>query len=201
MERSKALVLGTGERYYEPESTRLDAELVLAEAGGADSSAFRGARTSGSATRYGHRVRQPPGGAHARAPRHDDAGSRLRPRGEGCAGTRPADRPARPLQRGLRYCRSAGCASARRSRVAYSEIGKIRQQSVVTISLSRRRVRRARARATSRPEVDDLPLAWAIRIRVGTAPHDLGGAPEVTGRTSCRRTFRQRRPGSFRPGQ
>ena len=36
MERSKALVVATGERYYEPEIHRLDAELVLAEAGGAD---------------------------------------------------------------------------------------------------------------------------------------------------------------------
>jgi predicted ATPase len=36
IERSKALVAATGERYYEPEILRLDAELVLAEAGGAD---------------------------------------------------------------------------------------------------------------------------------------------------------------------
>lgn len=37
MERSKALVIATGERYHEPEIHRLDAELVLAEAGGARS--------------------------------------------------------------------------------------------------------------------------------------------------------------------
>jgi predicted ATPase len=37
IERSKALVAATGERYYEPEILRLDAELVLVEAGGADS--------------------------------------------------------------------------------------------------------------------------------------------------------------------
>jgi DNA-binding winged helix-turn-helix (wHTH) protein/predicted ATPase len=36
IERSKALVAATGERYYEPEILRIDAELVLAEAGGAD---------------------------------------------------------------------------------------------------------------------------------------------------------------------
>ena len=36
MERSKALVTATGERYHEPEIHRLDAELILAEAGGAD---------------------------------------------------------------------------------------------------------------------------------------------------------------------
>ena len=36
IERCKALVTATGERYYEPEIHRLDAELVLAEAGGAD---------------------------------------------------------------------------------------------------------------------------------------------------------------------
>jgi DNA-binding winged helix-turn-helix (wHTH) protein/predicted ATPase/type II secretory pathway predicted ATPase ExeA len=36
MERSKALIINTGERYHEPEIHRLDAELVLAEAGGAD---------------------------------------------------------------------------------------------------------------------------------------------------------------------
>ena len=37
MERSKALVTATGERYHEPEIHRLDAELVLAEAGGVQS--------------------------------------------------------------------------------------------------------------------------------------------------------------------
>jgi DNA-binding winged helix-turn-helix (wHTH) protein/predicted ATPase len=36
IERSKALVTATGERYHEPEIHRLDAELVLAEVGGAD---------------------------------------------------------------------------------------------------------------------------------------------------------------------
>ena len=35
IERSKALIASTGERYHEPEIHRLDAELVLAEAGGA----------------------------------------------------------------------------------------------------------------------------------------------------------------------
>ena len=35
LERSKALVPATGERYHEPEIHRIDAELVLAEAGGA----------------------------------------------------------------------------------------------------------------------------------------------------------------------
>ena len=36
IERSKALVVATGERYYESEIYRLDAELVVSEAGGAD---------------------------------------------------------------------------------------------------------------------------------------------------------------------
>jgi DNA-binding winged helix-turn-helix (wHTH) protein/predicted ATPase len=36
IERSKALVTATGERYHEPEIHRIDAALVLAEAGGAD---------------------------------------------------------------------------------------------------------------------------------------------------------------------
>ena len=108
IERSKALVTATGERYHEPEIHRIDAELVLAEAGGA------GGAPSEPRANERKLCSIPPSTAPAAkepapgAARHDGARSPLRARRERHAGARPAGRAARLLHRGLRHRRFAG---------------------------------------------------------------------------------------------
>ncbi len=132
IERTKALVASTAERYYEAEIHRLDAELVVAEAGGAGRapSAARARATELLETAIACATRQ---NARTLALRATTTLARVNARGTAGAQVRARlDDAARHLHRGLRHGRSSRRSAPRCRTGSHTAIGEGGKDTVVT---------------------------------------------------------------------
>ena len=115
LERCKALVAETAERFYEPENPPARRRAGSRRGGRRACSARGGSRASRASPPRSHRVRQPPGSTHGRALCRDGARSPPRTRRERQAGARPACRPAGLIHREFQHRRSRRRATASRA--------------------------------------------------------------------------------------